>query len=38
VVGQGKASPGDLNLLHVTDSAQEAVELIRAASPAVRHM
>jgi hypothetical protein len=38
VVGQGKASPGDLNLLHVTDSAEEAVELIRAASPAVRQM
>ena len=34
VVGGGKASPADLDLLHVTDSPEEAVELIRAASPA----
>jgi len=33
VVGGGKASLADLDLLHVTDSPQEAVELIRAASP-----
>jgi hypothetical protein len=34
VVGGGKASPADLDLLHVTDSPEEAVELIRAVSPA----
>ena len=34
VVGGGKASLADLDLLHVTDSPEEAVELIRAASPA----
>jgi len=33
VVGGGKASPADLDLLQVTDSPEEAVELIRAASP-----
>ena len=36
VVAGGKASIGDLDLLHVTDSAEEAVELIRSATPVVR--
>jgi uncharacterized protein (TIGR00730 family) len=36
VVAQGKASPKDLNLLHLTDSAEEAVKIISAASPVVR--
>jgi len=36
VIGEGKASVGDLDLLQVTDSAAEAVELIRTASPVVR--
>ena len=38
VVGQGKASPKDLDLLHVTDSAEEAVKIISAASPVVRRV
>jgi hypothetical protein len=33
VVATGKASDKDLDLLHVTDSAQEAVEIIRDARP-----
>ena len=36
VIGEGKASVGDLDLLQVTDSAAEAVEIIRTASPVVR--
>jgi uncharacterized protein (TIGR00730 family) len=36
VVAQGKASPKDLDLLHLTDSAEEAVKIISAASPVVR--
>jgi len=36
VIGEGKASVGDLDLLQVTDSAAEAVELIRTASPVIR--
>jgi len=36
VIAEGKASVGDLDLLRVTDSAVEAVELIRTASPVVR--
>jgi hypothetical protein len=35
-VAQGKASPKDLDLLHLTDSAEEAVKIISAASPVVR--
>jgi uncharacterized protein (TIGR00730 family) len=37
VLATGKASPADIDLLHVTDSPEEAVELIRTASPVVRH-
>ena len=36
VAGGGKASIGDLDLLHVTDSAEEAVDLIRSARPVIR--
>jgi len=36
VVDGGKASVKDLDLLHVTDSPEEAVELIRSARPVVR--
>ena len=32
MIGQGKASPADLNLLALTDSPAEAVELIRSAN------
>ena len=38
VVAQGKASPKDLDLVHLTDSAEEAVKLISTASPVVRRM
>jgi hypothetical protein len=33
VVGDGKASLADLDLLHVTDSPEEAVEIIRTTQP-----
>ena len=36
LVDGGKASPKDLDLLHVTDSPEEAVELIRSELPVVR--
>jgi uncharacterized protein (TIGR00730 family) len=36
LVDGGKASPKDLDLLHITDSPEEAVELIRSALPVVR--
>jgi uncharacterized protein (TIGR00730 family) len=36
VVATGKASDADIDLLHVTDSPEEAVEIIRSATPVVR--
>jgi hypothetical protein len=36
VVGTGKASPADIDLLHLTDSAEEAVEIIRTATPVAK--
>ncbi|WP_245594536.1 TIGR00730 family Rossman fold protein [Actinospica robiniae] len=36
VVAEGKASAADLDLLHVTDSPEEAVEIIRTTQPARR--
>ncbi|HEX4792058.1 MAG TPA: TIGR00730 family Rossman fold protein [Actinospica sp.] len=33
VADTGKASPADIDLLHLTDSAEEAVEIIRTATP-----
>jgi uncharacterized protein (TIGR00730 family) len=36
VVAEGKASATDLDLLHLTDSPQEAVEIIRTTQPARR--
>jgi hypothetical protein len=36
VVATGKASDVDIDLLHVTDSAEEAVQIIRSATPVVR--
>lgn len=36
VVGDGKASLADLDLLHVTDSPEEAVQIIRTTQPARR--
>lgn len=36
VIAGGKASPADIELIHLTDSPEEAVELIRNATPAGR--
>jgi uncharacterized protein (TIGR00730 family) len=36
VVAGGKASPPDMDLLHLTDSPEEAVEIIRSATPVRR--
>jgi uncharacterized protein (TIGR00730 family) len=36
VVGGGKATDADIDLLHVTDSAEEAVEIIRTATPVAK--
>jgi uncharacterized protein (TIGR00730 family) len=38
VVATGKASDADIDLLHVTDSPEEAVEIIRSATPVVRRV